>query len=132
MVDAALIDLGTLGVIFWLLRRDGGTCRGLLGPPTTAWQVGLGALAVLAASVQRAGGDVGSRACRAGRLPGCGAATAGGAPGPALAGRHHRGGRLGWRARLLPAADRRLLPIMAARWVVNGTTALALALGLVG
>jgi hypothetical protein len=51
MVDAALIDLGTLGVIFWLLRRDGGADRVLLGPPTTAWQVGLGALAVLAASV---------------------------------------------------------------------------------
>jgi hypothetical protein len=51
MVDMALIDLGTLGVIVWLLRRDGRTYRGLLGPPTTAWQVALGALGVLAASV---------------------------------------------------------------------------------
>jgi hypothetical protein len=51
MVYGALIDLGTLGIIFWLLRRDGGTYRGLLGPPTTAWQVALGALGVLAASV---------------------------------------------------------------------------------
>ena len=51
MVYGGLVDLGTLGVIFWLLRRDGGTYRGLLGPPTTAWQVGLGAVGVLAASV---------------------------------------------------------------------------------
>jgi Type II CAAX prenyl endopeptidase Rce1-like len=51
MVYGALVDLGTLGVIFWLLRRDGGTYRSLLGPPTAAWQVALGALGVLAASV---------------------------------------------------------------------------------
>jgi hypothetical protein len=51
MVYMALVDLGTLGVIFWLLRRDGRSYRGLLGPPTTAWQVALGALGVLAASV---------------------------------------------------------------------------------
>jgi hypothetical protein len=51
MVYGALVDLGTLGVIFWLLRRDGGSYRGLLGPPTTAWQVALGAAGVLAASV---------------------------------------------------------------------------------
>jgi membrane protease YdiL (CAAX protease family) len=51
MVYPALIDLGTLAVIGWLLRRDGGSYRGLLGPPTTAWQVALGALGVLAASV---------------------------------------------------------------------------------
>jgi membrane protease YdiL (CAAX protease family) len=51
MVYGALVDLGTLGVIFWLLRRDGGSYRGLLGPPTTAWQVALGATGVLAASV---------------------------------------------------------------------------------
>jgi hypothetical protein len=51
MVYGALVDLGTLGIIFWLLRRDGGTYRGLLGPPTAAWQVALGALGVLAASV---------------------------------------------------------------------------------
>ena len=36
-----------------------------------------------------------------------------------------------WTA-LYYAVGRRLLPIMAARWVVNGGTALALALGLVG
>ena len=30
MVYGALVDLGTLRVIFWLLRRDGGTYRGLL------------------------------------------------------------------------------------------------------
>ncbi|HZD02230.1 MAG TPA: CPBP family glutamic-type intramembrane protease [Actinomycetes bacterium] len=51
MVYGALVDLGTLGVIGWLLRRDGGSYRGLLGPPTTAWQVALGALGMLAASV---------------------------------------------------------------------------------
>ena len=51
MVYGALVDLGTLGVILWLLRRDGGSYRDLLGPPTTAWQVALGALGVLAASV---------------------------------------------------------------------------------
>jgi membrane protease YdiL (CAAX protease family) len=50
-VYAALVDLGTLGVIFWLLGRDGGSYRGLLGPPTTAWQVAVGALGVLAVSV---------------------------------------------------------------------------------
>ena len=51
MVYAALVDLGTLGVILWLLGRDGRSYRSLLGPPTAAWQVALGALAVLAASV---------------------------------------------------------------------------------
>jgi hypothetical protein len=51
MVYMALVDLGTLGVIGWLLRRNGGSYRGLLGPPTTAWQVALGAAGVLAASV---------------------------------------------------------------------------------
>jgi Type II CAAX prenyl endopeptidase Rce1-like len=51
MVYGALVDLGTLGVIGWLLWRDGGSYRGLLGPPTPAWQVAVGALAVLAASV---------------------------------------------------------------------------------
>jgi Type II CAAX prenyl endopeptidase Rce1-like len=51
MVYMALIDLGTLGVIFWLLGRDGRAYRGLLGPPTAAWQVAVGALGVLAASV---------------------------------------------------------------------------------
>ena len=51
MVYLALIDLGTLGVIGWLLRRDHGSYRALLGPPATAWQVALGALGVLGASV---------------------------------------------------------------------------------
>ena len=51
MVYAALVDLGTLGVIGWLLGRDGGSYRGLLGPPTTIWQVAVGAVGVLAASV---------------------------------------------------------------------------------
>jgi hypothetical protein len=51
MVYGALVDLGTLGAIFWLLGRDGRSYRGLLGPPTAAWQVAVGALGVLAASV---------------------------------------------------------------------------------
>jgi hypothetical protein len=51
MVYGALVDLGTLGVIFWLLGRDGRAYRSLLGPPTTAWQVALGAVGVLAASI---------------------------------------------------------------------------------
>jgi hypothetical protein len=51
MVYAALADLGTLGVILWLLHRDRASYRHLLGPPTAAWQVALGALAVVAASV---------------------------------------------------------------------------------
>jgi membrane protease YdiL (CAAX protease family) len=51
MIYAALVDLGTLGVIGWLLRRDGGSYRGLLGPPTAAWPVALGAVGVLAASI---------------------------------------------------------------------------------
>jgi Type II CAAX prenyl endopeptidase Rce1-like len=51
MVYGALVDLGTLGVIGWLLKRDHGSYRDLLGPPTTVWQVALGAAGVLAASV---------------------------------------------------------------------------------
>jgi hypothetical protein len=51
MVYLALVDLGTLGVILWLLKRDHGSYRRLLGPPTTFWQVALGAAGVLAASV---------------------------------------------------------------------------------
>jgi hypothetical protein len=51
MVYAALVDLGTLGVIFWLLRRDGGAYRGLLGPATSGWQVALGGLGVAAATI---------------------------------------------------------------------------------
>ncbi len=51
MVDGALVDLGTLGVIGWLLRRDRRSYRSLLGPPTSVWQVALGAVGVLAASV---------------------------------------------------------------------------------
>jgi Type II CAAX prenyl endopeptidase Rce1-like len=51
MLDGALVDLGTLGVIGWLLHRNGRCYRSLLGPPTAAWQVALGALGVLVASV---------------------------------------------------------------------------------
>jgi len=51
MVYAGLIDVATLGVIIWLIRRDGVSYRSLLGPPAAAWQVALGALGVLAATV---------------------------------------------------------------------------------
>jgi membrane protease YdiL (CAAX protease family) len=51
MVYAALVDLGTLGVLFWLLRHAHGSYRDLLGPPTAAWAVAVGALGVLAATL---------------------------------------------------------------------------------
>jgi hypothetical protein len=198
MVYGALVDLGTLGVIFWLLRRDGGTYRDLLGPPTTAWQVALGAVAVLAASVPAVafsaqlssavyGGELAPmfavvdlppvasvfsvlvvpllaelaepvaylgvilpRLERRLRRPWLAATIV---VVVVWAGEHafyplltSNGGldlefaayRVGsvlpflaiWTA-LYYALGRRLLPVMAARWVFNGGTALALALGLV-
>jgi hypothetical protein len=51
MVYAVIVDLGTLGVIAWLIRRQGVTYRSLLGPPAAVWQVALGALGVLAATI---------------------------------------------------------------------------------
>jgi hypothetical protein len=51
MVYAGLVELGTLGVIFWRLRREGGGYRDLLGPPTAAWAVAVGALGVAAATL---------------------------------------------------------------------------------
>jgi Type II CAAX prenyl endopeptidase Rce1-like len=198
MVYGALADLGTLGVIFWLLRRDGGTYRRLLGPPTAAWQVALGALAVLAASVPAVvfSGELSSAVYGPATppmfavvdLPPVASAFSVlvvpllaelaepvaylGVVLPRLERRLGRawpaavvvvlvwaaehafypllisgGGldlafaayRVGsvlpflavWTA-LYYVFERRLLPIMAARWVFNGGTALALALGLVG
>jgi Type II CAAX prenyl endopeptidase Rce1-like len=54
MVYAALVDLGTLWVIFWLLRREGGSYRGLLGPATSGWQVALGGVGVAVATIPAA------------------------------------------------------------------------------
>jgi Type II CAAX prenyl endopeptidase Rce1-like len=51
MVYIPAIDLGTLGVLLFLIRRQGISYRSILGPPASAWQVGLGALGVLAATV---------------------------------------------------------------------------------
>ena len=53
IVYAGVVDLGTLGVLIWLIRRQGHgiSYRGLLGPSAALWQVGLGALGVLAATV---------------------------------------------------------------------------------
>ncbi len=198
MVYGALVDLGTLGVIGWLLRRDGRSYRHLLGPPAAGWQVALGALGVLAATVPAVafGAEINK-------------AFYGDATPPMLAvidvpplasifsvlvvpllaelaepvaylgvilprlerrlrrswlaaaivvavwaGEHafyplltsHGSLDLGFAAyravSVLPflatwtalwyALGRRLLPIMAARWVFNGGTAVALALGLVG
>jgi Type II CAAX prenyl endopeptidase Rce1-like len=53
IVYAGVVDLGTLGVIGWLIRRQGHgiSYRDLLGPSAALWQVGLGALGVLAATV---------------------------------------------------------------------------------
>jgi hypothetical protein len=197
MVYMALIDLGTLGVIVWLLRRDGRSYRSLLGPPTAAWQVALGALGVLVASVPAVAfsGELTSALYgdalppmfavvdvpplasafsvlvvpllaelaepvaylgiilprleqRLGR-PWLAAAivvaiwaaehacypllTSGG--GLDLEFAAYRVGSVlpylaSWTA-LYYALGRRLLPVMAARWVFNGGTALALALGLV-
>src|SRR4029450_6769082 len=45
-VECALVDVGTVGVVFWLLGRDGRAYRRLLGPPTGVWQVALGAVGV--------------------------------------------------------------------------------------
>jgi Type II CAAX prenyl endopeptidase Rce1-like len=198
MVDGALIDLGTLGVIVWLLRRDGSSYRRLLGPPTAAWQVALGAFGVLAASVpamvlgaelNRAFYDTATPPMFAvvDVPPLASAFSVLVVPllaelaepvaylGIVLPRLEQRIGRpwiaaaivvVVWAAEhafypllishgsldlvfaayrvvsVLPflatwtalyyAFDRRLLPIMAARWVFNGGTALALALGLVG
>jgi hypothetical protein len=51
MVYAVIVDLGTLGVIAWLIRPQGVTYRSLLGPPAAVWQIALGALSVLAATI---------------------------------------------------------------------------------
>jgi hypothetical protein len=198
MVYGALVDLGTLGVIGWLLRRDGRSYRGLLGPPTAAWQVALGALGVLAASVPAVvfSGELTSAVYGNGAIPPMftvvdlpplasvasvlvvpllaelaepvaylgvilprlearlGRAWLAAAIVVALwAGEHAlyplltSGDGLDWGfaayrvGSVLPylaiwtalyyALGRRLLPIMAARWIFNGGTALALALGLV-
>jgi hypothetical protein len=198
MVYGALIELGTLGVILWLLRRDGGSYRGLLGPPTTAWQVALGAAGVLAASVPAVvfSGELTTAVYGDGAIPPMFAvvdlpplasafsvlvvpllaelAEPVAYLGVVLPRLERRLGRswlaativvavwagehacypllasgggldLGFAAyrvgSVLPflaawtaayyALGRRLLPIMAARWVLNGGTALALALGLV-
>jgi hypothetical protein len=198
MVYGALVDLGTLAVIGWLLRREGGSYRGLLGPPTSGWQVALGAAGVLAASVPAVvfSGQLTSAVYGQDAIPPMLAmvelppwasvasvvvvplvaelaepvAYLGvilprlerhlGRAWPAAtvvvalwAGEHAlypllvSGGGLDWRfaayrvGSVLPflatwtaayyALGRRLLPIMAARWVFNAGTALALALGLV-
>jgi membrane protease YdiL (CAAX protease family) len=198
MVYAALVDLGTLGVIFWLLGREGGSYRDLLGPPTAAWAVAVGALAVLAASVPAVvfSGELTSAVYGQGAIapmfaivelpPWASVVSVAVVPLlaelaepvvylgvvlPRLERRLGRpwlaaaivvavwaaehacfpllasGGGLDWEfaayrvGSVLPylaiwtslyyALGRRLLPIMAARWVFNAGTALALALGLV-
>jgi hypothetical protein len=199
MVYVGLVDLGTLGVIFWLLKREGGSYRDLLGPPTKAWQVALGAAGVLAASVPAVvfSGELTSAVYGDGAIapmfaivdlpPWASVVSVAVVPllaelaepvaylGLVLprlerrlgrpwlaaaivvavwAGEHalyplltSSGGGLDWGfaayrvASVLPflaawtaayyALGRRLLPIMAARWMFNAGTALALALGLV-
>jgi membrane protease YdiL (CAAX protease family) len=198
MVYAGLVDLGTLGVILWLLRREGGSYRDLLGPPTAAWAVAVGALGVLAVTLPAVvfSGELTSAVYGDGAIPPMfaivdlppWASVVSVAVVPLLAelaepvaylgvvlprlerrlgrpwlaaaivvavwaGEHAlypllvSGGGLDWEfaayrvGSVLPylaiwtaayyALGRRLLPIMAARWVFNGGTALALALGLV-
>jgi hypothetical protein len=198
MVYLALVELGTLGVIFWLLGRDHRAYRRLLGPPTTVWQVALGALGVLVASVPavffsaeltsaRYGGAIAPMFAIVDLPPWASVLSVLVVPllaelaepvaylGVVLprlerrlgrpwlaatvvvavwAGEHalyplltSSGGGLDWGfaayrvGSVLPflaawtaawyALGRRLLPIMAARWVFNAGTALALALGLV-
>ena len=199
MIYGALVDLGTLAVIAWLLGRDGGSYRRLLGPPTTAWQVALGVAGVLAASVPAVvfSGELTSALYGQDAIPPMFAAVDLppwarvvsvlvvpllaelaepvaylGVVLPRLEARLGRswlaaaivvavwaaehalypllssGGGLDWGfaayrvGSVLPflaawtaayyALGRRLLPIMAARLVFNGGTALALALGLIG
>jgi membrane protease YdiL (CAAX protease family) len=198
MVYGGLVDVGTLAVIFRLLEREGGRYRGLLGPPTAAWAVAVGAAGVLAASLPAVVFSAQLTAAVYGQgavapmfavvdLPGW-ASVVSVAVVPLLAelaepvaflgvvlprlerrlgrswlaaavvvaiwaGEHALypllvgGGGLEWGfaayrvGSVLPflaiwtaayyALGRRLLPVMAARWVFNAGTALALALGLV-
>jgi Type II CAAX prenyl endopeptidase Rce1-like len=198
MVYGALVDLGTLGIILWLIRRAGISYRSLLGPPAAAWQVALGALGVLAASVPAIVFSAELTSAVYGQAtppmfavvdvpPLASAVSVLVVPllaelaepvvylGIVLPRLEQRLGRpwiaativvLVWAAEhafypllitdgnldlgfaayrvvsVLPflatwtalyyAFERRLLPIMAARWVFNGGTALALAVGLVG
>lgn len=198
MVYGALVDLGTLGLIGWSLRRAGGSYRRLLGPPAAGWQVALGAVGVLAASVPAMAwsaelnralfGDAAAPMFAVVDVPPWASAFSVlvvpllaelaepvaylGVLLPRLEQRIGRpwiaaavvvvvwaaehafypllisdgGLDLGFAAyravSVLPflatwtalyyALGRRLLPVMAARWVFNGGTALALALGLMG
>ena len=51
MVYGSIVDLATIGLIVRHLRRSGRSYRSLLGLPATPWQIGLGAVVVLAASL---------------------------------------------------------------------------------
>ena len=156
MVYGALVDLGTLGIILWLIRRAGISYRSLLGPPTAAWQVVsplasflsmlvVPLLAELAEPVVYLGIVLPRLEQRLGR-PWIAATivvlvwaaehafypllTSGGGPdlGFAAYGMVSVLPYLATWTALYYVFERRLLPIMAARWVFNGGTALALAL----
>lgn len=51
MSYAVVVDLGTVGALLWLIRHRGISYRSVLGPPTAAWQVGIGAVGVFVASM---------------------------------------------------------------------------------
>jgi hypothetical protein len=144
MVDAALVDLGTLGVIGSVLRRDGRSYRSLLGPPTAAWQVGLGALGVLVATVPAMvlGAEVNEAVYGEATPPMFTvvdvpplASAASVLVVPLLAELAEPVAYLGV---VLPRLEARIgrpwiaAAIVVARWVFNGGTALAVALGTVG
>jgi hypothetical protein len=51
MVYGSVVDVATLALVVWIARSRGASYRSLLGPPAAAWQVVLGTLVVLGASL---------------------------------------------------------------------------------
>jgi hypothetical protein len=51
MVYGSVVDVATLALVVWIARSRAASYRSLLGPPAAAWQVALGTLVVLGASL---------------------------------------------------------------------------------